>query len=76
MQEAQGLARLKQCPRCHQMFGCQASGRGCWCTHLWVPVAVLAALQQDYTDCLCKNCLIEMVERYRHARAGLAETSP
>ena len=70
MQEANGLAKLKKCPRCQEMFGCQ-HGRGeggkCWCTLLWVPAAVLESLKQDYTDCLCKSCLLDIVECYRRA---------
>ena len=45
------------CERCKLEFVCNGSGNDCWCFEL--PYVRLDNTDQ-YKDCLCKKCLIEL----------------
>lgn len=51
----------KTCPRCHQVFDCQAkSEKHCFCSSLDLDPATLEYLQKTHYDCLCADCLTDL----------------
>ncbi len=50
-------ARAVVCGSCRQEFGCGAATGECWCADVRVPKTVLAELSEEFSDCLCPNCL-------------------
>ena len=49
---------LDRCARCGGDFRCGMGGPGpCACTTVTLTPAQLAALQRQYTGCLCLDCL-------------------
>ncbi|MDD2963028.1 MAG: cysteine-rich CWC family protein [Bacteroidales bacterium] len=51
----------KQCPRCGTWFHCSHSGK-CWCVAYQLSPRAHAMLEEQYSDCLCENCL----RQYEH----------
>lgn len=50
----------KICPKCKAEFYCHAndSNQQCWCMDLPHEIPV----PEEYTECLCKNCLEELIQ--------------
>lgn len=46
----------KTCPRCGKTFECVHSV-DCWCVKVKLTDATKAYLKENYSDCLCKECL-------------------
>ena len=46
----------KTCPRCGKTFECVHSV-DCWCVKVKLTDATKAYLKENYSDCLCKDCL-------------------
>ena len=60
----------KICPRCNKQFECKAGTIiQCQCYGIHVPDELKSLLEKQYDDCLCRNCLLEMV---MHQFAGKA----
>ena len=51
----------KTCPRCGKTFECVHS-IDCWCVKVKLTDATKAYLKENYSDCLCKDCLNEINE--------------
>ena len=49
----------KICPRCGKEFECVHS-KDCWCITVHLSDKTKAFLKDNYTDCLCKDCLTEI----------------
>lgn len=61
------------CPRCGGGFICGVGGPGpCDCYSLTLSPALLAQLRRDYTQCLCLNCLRELVQADEAAQKDTA----
>jgi hypothetical protein len=50
------FAKEKRCAKCGRPFDCGGL-LGCWCRDIKLDASKLAALRQQYTDCLCPACL-------------------
>jgi hypothetical protein len=50
------FAKEKRCSKCGLSFDCGGL-LGCWCREVKLDAAKLAALRQQYADCLCRACL-------------------
>jgi hypothetical protein len=50
------FARVKRCQKCGQAFECGGLF-GCWCRSLKLDAMALASLREQYSDCLCPECL-------------------
>lgn len=56
------------CPRCEQPNQCAFSKepevRDCWCNKLTIPRPVLDRIENEWgnSSCLCKCCLLELIE--------------
>jgi hypothetical protein len=50
---------LKICPRCGRTFQCDKD-LSCWCNRLVIPEKLKEFLRENFTDCLCENCLIDL----------------
>ena len=48
----------KTCPRCGKTFECVHS-IDCWCVKIQLKDTTKAYLKENYSDCLCKDCLEE-----------------
>ncbi len=54
-------AQSKICPSCHKTFTCNANNIAlCQCNGIELTEEVKSKLKNIYTDCLCKECLINM----------------
>jgi hypothetical protein len=54
----------KKCPRCQQPFECRVGDIShCQCTGLSFTAEEKAFIEERYTDCLCRSCLIELKQR-------------
>ena len=49
----------KTCPRCGKTFECVHS-IDCWCVKVKLTDVTKAYLKENYSDCLCKECLEEI----------------
>jgi hypothetical protein len=49
-------ATIKKCPRCGKIFSCEGT-KDCWCEQLQLDKKLLEFLRQNYSDCLCLECL-------------------
>lgn len=49
----------KICPRCGKEFECVHS-IDCWCVTIHLSDRAKANLKENYSDCLCKDCLEEL----------------
>jgi hypothetical protein len=53
----------KSCPRCSSVFECKpGSITQCQCFDIELTREQQAYIQQLYTDCLCKKCLLQLNE--------------
>ena len=50
------LPMKKTCPRCGKEFECVHSV-DCWCVKVKLTDATKTYLKENYSDCLCKECL-------------------
>lgn len=50
------MTMKKTCPRCGKEFECVHS-IDCWCVKVKLTDATKAYLKENYSDCLCKECL-------------------
>lgn len=51
----------KQCERCGQHFECKPQNiTECQCYGLELSDAARQTIAEQYTDCLCRNCLLEI----------------
>ena len=46
----------KRCAKCGLAFDCGGLF-GCWCRDVKLDKAALAQLKEQYSDCLCPDCL-------------------
>jgi hypothetical protein len=61
--------KQKRCPKCSATFDCGGL-LGCWCWKVKLDRPALAALKQQYDDCLCPQCLGQISENSRPNGAG------
>jgi hypothetical protein len=55
----------KTCPRCEGLFECKlGSITECQCYGISLNNEERAFIEGRYDDCLCKNCLLELKDRY------------
>ena len=55
----------KQCPRCGVSFECKPGTiTQCQCFGISFTHAEKAQIEEVYTDCLCRNCLIELKNEF------------
>jgi len=60
-----GKHEEKSCPRCSAAFECRP-GDICHCQCYDTPLTVeeKAFIEDRYNDCLCRDCLLELRQRY------------
>lgn len=50
---------LKTCPKCKQIFDCQHDNIiNCYCASVVLMPEQRQFIQQNYSDCLCRDCLL------------------
>ena len=54
-------ATLKHCPKCGNEFRCQGDA-DCWCENVRLHRRQMLQILQEYTDCLCPDCLMSYEE--------------
>ena len=55
-------AQIKTCPRCNTTFRCcAASIETCACYGIPLNTKQSKQLLKQYNDCLCRNCLLEIL---------------
>lgn len=55
----------KNCPRCENGFECKAGDvANCQCNCTSLTIEERAFIEDQYSDCLCIHCLLEMKNRY------------
>src|SRR5688572_23558443 len=55
----------KPCPRCMQRFECKPGDVvHCQCYGIMLNAEERAFIEEKYNDCLCRNCLLELKQRY------------
>jgi hypothetical protein len=55
----------KTCPRCSRLFECKlGSITECQCCKIQLTIEERAFIEDMYDDCLCKECLHELKNRY------------
>jgi len=55
----------KICPRCSHSFECKmGSITECQCYGIVLSIEENAFIEDKYSDCLCRNCLLELKNRY------------
>ena len=53
----------KTCPRCNKAFECNAGNIGdCQCNGISLTPEERAFIAENYIDCLCRSCLLELKE--------------
>jgi hypothetical protein len=50
------------CESCGAEFSCGAGIGHCWCFSVEVKTEALAEMRDNYTSCLCKDCLINLAK--------------
>jgi Cysteine-rich CWC len=51
----------KQCPRCGTGFECRVGDiTRCQCYGIAMPAATEGWIAQQYSDCLCRTCLLQL----------------
>lgn len=53
-----------KCPRCHVIFECKHDSN-CWCSKYNLTENVREYLKINYVDCLCENCLKDIISEIR-----------
>jgi len=60
-----GMHEEKHCPRCGNRFECKAGAiTACQCYGIVLSDEERAFIEERYNDCLCRNCLLELKNRY------------
>ena len=54
----------KTCPKCNKKFECQHSAN-CWCSKYSIPDNVSVYLKDNFTGCLCEDCLKQVIETHK-----------
>ncbi|MFI5157070.1 MAG: cysteine-rich CWC family protein [Chitinophagales bacterium] len=55
---------IKTCPRCKESFECKLGNIShCQCNGLQLSSESMHAIATKYQDCLCRNCLLEIMAR-------------
>jgi hypothetical protein len=55
----------KNCARCNCKFECKAGNiANCQCFGISFSPEEKAFIEERYNDCLCRNCLLELKQRY------------
>lgn len=55
----------KSCQRCQSVFECKpGSITQCQCFGVTLNAEQRAYLEERYTDCLCRNCLLQLQEEF------------
>jgi hypothetical protein len=55
----------KTCPRCLAPFECKVGDvMHCQCYGITFTTDEKSFIEQRYTDCLCRNCLLELKQKY------------
>jgi hypothetical protein len=54
--------KLKKCPSCGKFFTCQGED-DCWCESFQIPKKEFLKIAENYTDCICQECLMKYAER-------------
>ena len=49
------------CPRCKQTFICQNSYK-CWCVSIKIPDHIKEYISENYTGCICENCIKQLIQ--------------
>jgi hypothetical protein len=53
------------CPRCNTAFECKAGDiMHCQCSGIQLSIEERAFIEERYQDCLCKDCLVQLKDRY------------
>jgi hypothetical protein len=52
---------LKKCPSCGKFFTCQGDD-DCWCESYQIHKKDFLKLQEEYSDCICPDCLKKYAE--------------
>ncbi len=56
---------LKKCPKCLKNFECKSDNiEKCDCSKIILPVEIKKYIIDNYTDCLCLDCLKDMKCNY------------
>lgn len=54
---------MKICKRCNKQFQCSSTKiETCFCTKITIPDNVKKYLQLQFKDCICEQCIIELLE--------------
>ncbi len=48
----------KKCQKCGKAFQCDGD-QDCWCEHRQIHKKAMIEIMENYTDCLCPDCLGE-----------------
>lgn len=55
----------KQCPRCSKSFECKVGSiTECQCYNVPLTNEEKVFIEERYADCLCRDCLFELKDRY------------
>ena len=55
----------KTCPRCEKPFECKVGDvTHCQCYGIQLTIEEKAFIEERYSDCLCRHCLLELKQRY------------
>lgn len=55
----------KNCPRCGEGFECKVGDvTNCQCYGIELSVEEEAFITKQFADCLCRNCLLQLKNRY------------
>ncbi|MGE4587491.1 MAG: cysteine-rich CWC family protein [Mangrovibacterium sp.] len=52
----------RDCPRCGKPVMCTGN-TGCWCLSVKIPEPVQDYIVARYDGCLCKDCILELIEQ-------------
>jgi hypothetical protein len=61
----------KKCARCNSIFDCSVNNiTACQCAGMQLSAAQLVFIKQQYSDCICVNCLAVLKSNYtlRHTK--------
>lgn len=53
----------KTCPKCGSKFVCGANVGKCWCQSYRLSANSLEKLKENYSNCLCPDCLAAFCEK-------------
>jgi hypothetical protein len=55
----------KYCPQCAAVFECKAgTSEQCQCSDIQLTDEQRIFLEKNYTDCLCRNCLLQLQKEF------------